>query len=377
MSFVEFTGRARLGRRTKNLVGRLTPGDVAIIDHQDIDRVSAEELLESGVRVVVNVARSQTGRFPNPGPLLLVRGGVRLIDAPGAPLFDELSDGEDVSVRGASVFRNGSCLANGRTLGAEELARALAEQQSRVTEALEGFAENTLRYLLDEGRLLAEGVEFPALETRFRDRHALVVARGPGYKRDLAIVRPYVRDFKPVLIGVDGGADALLAGGMKPDVIVGDMDPVSDGALRCGAELMVHAYRDGEAPGAPRLERLGLQYSSVSAPGISEDIALLLAFEKGAELIVAVGTHFNLTEFLERDRAGMSSTFVTRLKVGEILIDAKGVSRLVSRQVGLWPLILFAVAGLGAVVVAVVASPGLRHFIGLLSQRIRDLLGLG
>jgi uncharacterized membrane-anchored protein len=377
MSFVEFTGRARLGRRTKNLVARLGPGDVAIIDHQDIDRVSAEELLESGVRVVVNVARSQTGRFPNPGPLLLVRGGVRLIDAPGAPLFDELSDGEDVSVRGASVFRNGSCLANGRTLEAEELARALAEQQGRVTEALEGFAENTLRYLLDEGRLLAEGVEFPALETRFRDRHALVVARGPGYKRDLAIVRPYVRDFKPVLIGVDGGADALLAGGMKPNVIVGDMDSVSDGALRCGAELMVHAYRDGEAPGAPRLERLGLQYSSVSAPGISEDIALLLAFEKGAELIVAVGTHFNLTEFLERDRAGMSSTFVTRLKVGEILIDAKGVSRLVSRQVGLWPLILFAAAGLGAVVVAIVASPGLRHFIGLLSQRIRDLLGLG
>ena len=377
MSFVEFTGRARLGRRTKNLVGRLGPGDVAIIDHQDIDRVSAEELLESGVRVVVNVARSQTGRFPNPGPLLLVRGGVRLIDAPGAPLFDELSDGEDVSVRGASVFRNGSCLANGRTLEAEELARALAEQRGRVTEALEGFAENTLRYLLDEGRLLAEGVEFPALETRFRDRHALVVARGPGYKRDLAIVRPYVRDFKPVLIGVDGGADALLAGGMKPDVIVGDMDSVSDGALRCGAELMVHAYRDGEAPGAPRLERLGLRYSSVSAPGISEDFALLLAFEKGAELIVAVGTHFNLTEFLERDRAGMSSTFVTRLKVGEILIDAKGVSRLVSRQVGLWPLILFAAAGLGAVVVAIVASPGLRHFIGLLSQRIRDLLGLG
>jgi uncharacterized membrane-anchored protein len=326
MSFIEFTGRARLGRRTKNLVARLGPDDVAIIDHQDIDRVSAEELLESGVRVVVNVASSQTGRFPNPGPLLLVRGGVRLIDAPGAPLFDELSDGDDVSVRGASVFRNGTCVASGRSLGAEELARVLAEQQGRVTEALEGFAENTLRYLRDEGRLLTEGVEFPPLETRFRERHALVVARGPGYKRDLAIVRGYVRDFKPVLVGVDGGADALLSGGMKPHVIVGDMDSVSDGALRCGAELIVHAYRDGEAPGAARLERLGLTYSSVSAPGISEDIALLLAFEKGAELIVAVGTHFNLTEFLERDRAGMSSTFVTRLKVGEILIDAKGVS---------------------------------------------------
>ncbi len=377
MSFVEFTGTARLGRKTKSLVQRLGPGDVAIIDHQDLDRASAEELLESGVRVVVNVAESQSGRFPNPGPLLLVRAGVRVIDAPGATLFDELGDGEPVTVRGASLFRNGSCLASGRTLEAGRLEAALAEQRARVTDALEVFAENTLRYLREEGRLLAEGVQFPVLRTRFRDRHALVVARGPGHKRDLAIVRSYVRGFRPVIVGVDGGADALLQAGMRPDVIVGDMDSVSDRALGCGAELMVHAYRDGGAPGAARLEELGLAFTRVAAPGISEDLALLLAYEKGAELIVAVGTHFNLIEFLERDRAGMSSTFVTRLKVGEILVDAKGVSRLVSRQVGLWPLIAFAGAGLGAVVVAILASPGLRHFIGLLSQRIRDLLGLG
>jgi uncharacterized membrane-anchored protein len=376
MSFVEFTGTARLGRRTKSLVRRLGPGDVAIIDHQDLDRASAEELLESGVRVVVNVANSQSGRFPNPGPLLLVRGGVRLIDAPGAALFDELGDGESVTVRGASLFRNGTCLASGSALEANRLEAALAEQRARVTQSLEEFAANTLRYLREEGRLLAEGVQFPALRTRFRERHALVVARGPGYKRDLAIVRPYVRDFRPVLIGVDGGADALLQAGLRPDVIVGDMDSVSDRALRCGAELVVHAYADGGAPGAERLERLGLQFSTVAAPGISEDLALLLAYEKGAELIVAVGTHFNLIEFLERDRAGMSSTFVTRLKVGEILVDAKGVSRLVSRQVGLWPLAAFAVTGLAAVMVAILASPGLRHFIGLVVQRLRDLLGL-
>jgi uncharacterized membrane-anchored protein len=377
VSFIEFTGTARLDRRTKSLVRRLGPGDVAIIDHEDIDRVSAEELLESGVRVVVNVARSQTGRFPNPGPLLLVRGGVRLIDAPGAPLFDEIGDGEAVTVRGASLFRNGTCLANGRALDPAGLEASLAEQRARVTDALEVFAENTLQYLREEGRLLAEGLNFPPLQTRFRERHALVVARGPGYKRDLAMVRPYVRDFKPVVVGVDGGADALLQAGMRPDVIVGDMDSVSDQALRSGAELVVHAYPNGSAPGAARLEQLGLEPKLVAATGISEDVALLLAYEKGAELIVAVGTHFNLIEFLERDRAGMSSTFVTRLKVGEILIDAKGVSRLASRQVGVWPLVALAAAGLGAVVVAIVASPGLRHFIGLLSQRIRDLLGLG
>src|SRR5213596_1157755 len=376
-TFIEFTGAAKLDRRTKNLVRRLSPDDVAVIDHTDLDRVSAEELLESGVRVVVNVASSQSGRFPNPGPLLLVRGGVRLIDAPGAPIFDEVSEGDHVTVRGASVFRNGDCVAAGRTLSAEELAGALAEQQSRVTDALESFADNTMRYLREEGRFLSEGIDFPPLKTRFRDRHALVVARGPGHKRDLRIVRPYIRDFKPVLIAVDGGADALLEAGYKPDVIVGDMDSVSDKSLKSGAELVVHAYPNGPAPGAERAEQLGVRYETVPATGISEDVALLLAFEKGSELIVAVGTHFNLIEFLERNRAGMSSTFITRLKVGEILIDAKGVSRLASRQVGLWPLVLFTLAGLGAIGVAIAVSPALRHLIEYLALRLRDLLGIG
>jgi len=377
-SFVEYTGPARLDRRTKHLVGRLTPDDIAIVDHLDLDRVSAEELLEAGVRVVVNVSRSQSGRFPNPGPLLLVRGGVRLIDAPGAPLFEQVAEGEPLTVRGASVFRNGTRLATGQILAEADLEEALHEQLSRVTEALESFAENTLRYLREEGRLLAEGIDFPPLETRIRDRHVLVVARGPGHKRDLQIVKPYIREFKPVLVGVDGGADALIEAGYAPDVIVGDMDSVTDDALRSGAELVVHGYPEsGDAPGAERCERLELPYHVVPAVGISEDVALLLAYEKGAELIVAVGTHFNLTEFLERNRAGMSSTFFTRLKVGEILIDAKGMSRLVSHKVGLWPFVAFASTGLGAIVVAVVASPGLRHLIDLLVLRIKELLGLG
>ena len=375
MSFVEFTGRARLDRRTKHLVRRLTADDIAIVDHADLDRVSAEELVESGVRVVVNVAESQTGRFPNPGPLLLVRGGVRLIDAPGADLFEHVSEGEHLTVRGAGLYRNGTCVATGRVRTEEELAHALAEQQSRVTQSLEAFAENTLLHLREEGSLLSGEIEFPPLETRFRDRHALVVARGPGHRRDLRIVRPYVRDFKPVLVAVDGGADALIEAGYKPHVIVGDMDSVTDRALRSGAELVVHAYRDGEAPGGRRLEGLGLAFHTVRAPGISEDLALLLAHERGAELIVAVGTHFNLLEFLERDRAGMSSTFVTRLKVGENLIDAKGVSRLVSRRVGLWPIAVLILVALAAIVTAVVASPSLRSLLELLELRLRDALG--
>jgi uncharacterized membrane-anchored protein len=376
MVFVEFVGTARLDRRTKHLVKRLGPDDIAIIDHADLDRVSAEELLESGVRVVFNVAPSLTGRYPNVGPLELVRGGVQLIEVTGSPLFENVRDGESLVVRGTSLFRNGTRLAAGRALTEQELERSLAEQSGRLTDALESFADNTLRHLRDEAKLLAEGMQLPQIRTRFRDRHALVVARGPGDERDLRILRSYIRDFKPVLVGVDGGADVLRAAGYKPELVVGDMDSVSDEALRSGAELVVHAYADGFAPGRARLDALGLSSAVLPGPGISEDIAILLAYEKGAELIVAVGTHFNLIEFLERNRAGMSSTFLTRLKVGETLVDARGVSRLFRGRVGLWPFVALAVAGLGTIAAVLVASEDLQNFVSLLVSRISSVLGL-
>jgi uncharacterized membrane-anchored protein len=376
MSFVEFQGTAKLDRRTKRLVKRLGPDDIAILDHADLDRISAEELLESGVRVVFNVSESVTGRFPNPGPLTLVQGGVRLIDVSSADLFEEVKEGEPLVVRGSDLFRNGTRIAAGRRLSEEDLTEALILQRGRVAEALEDFADNTMRFLREEGKLLTEGVALPELRTRFRDRHAVVVARAPEALDDLRIVRTYVRDFRPVLVGVDGGADRLLEAGHTPDVIVGDMDSVSDRALRSGAELVVHAYRSGLAPGGDRLESLGLEYSVLAAPGLSEDVAMLLAFEKGAALIVAVGTHFNLLEFLERHRSGMSSTFVTRLKVGDILVDARGVSRLFRSRVGIGPFVALAFGGLAALTTAVAASPEMRRLFSLLAERLQSLLGL-
>jgi uncharacterized membrane-anchored protein len=376
MSFVEFSGVARLDRRTKRLVKRLGPDDIAIIDHRDIDRASAEELLESRVRVVFNVSPSVTGRFPNVGPLSLVRGGIRLIDCPGAELFEDVKEGESLVVRGAGLYRNGTRLAAGHVHTEDELERALAEQRARVTDALESFAENTLHHVRDESKLLSEGVQVPQLKTSFRDRHALVVARAPEAKRDLRIVRSYIREFKPILIGVDGGADRLLEAGYSPDVVVGDMDSVSDKALRSAAEIVVHAYAGGRAPGRARVDRLGLPSALLPAPGMSEDVAILLAYEKGAELIVAVGTRFNLTEFLERDRAGMSSTFLTRLKVGDILVDARGVSRLFRARAGVGPLLAFVGAGLAAIVAAVAVSSDLQRFLSLVVERAQSVLGL-
>jgi uncharacterized membrane-anchored protein len=369
-------GTARLGKKTKDLVKRLRPGDVAIIDHRDIDRIAAEELIASGVRAVVNVSQSSTGRYPNHGPLLLVQAGVRLVDAPGSRLFDELRDGEEVVIEGGDVRLDGSTLVSGRELKVGELAEQMAEQRERIDEALASFAENTMAHVRQEGELLTGRIEFPPLRTEFRDRHVLIVVRGMTHHKDLRTLRAYIRDVRPLLVGVDGGADALREAGLKPDVILGDMDSASDAALRSGAELILHAYPDGRAPGRDRVERLGLPYTVIPAAGTSQDVAMLLAYERGAALIVSVGAHFNLIEFLDKNRDGMSSTFLTRLRIGETLVDAKGVSRLYAPGLSGGNLALLLAASLAVLVIVIASLPALDNLFELLWLKVRVLLGL-
>ena len=367
---------ARLGRRTKELVKRLRPGEVAVIDHADLDRIAAEDLVACGVAAVVNVAKSSTGRYPNPGPLVLARAGVRLVDAPAAPLFEELDDGERVTVQDGEVRANGTVLASGRTIDLDEASGVLEQQQSRIDEALRAFAENTIEHAREEVELLTGKIEFPRVRTNFRDRHALIVVRGTTYRRDLRTLRAYIEDTHPVLVGVDGGADAILEEGFTPDMVLGDMDSASDAALTGGAEAVVHAYPDGRAPGLERLRRLGVEPVVVPAVGTSQDVAMLLAHEKGAELIVSVGAHFNLTEFLDKNRAGMSSTFLTRLRIGETLVDAKGVSRLYNPGVRGWQMWAFLAVALALIAIVVLSSPELREFLDLVWLKIKVALNL-
>jgi uncharacterized membrane-anchored protein len=372
----DYEGPARLGTRTKRLVKRLEPGDIAVIDHEGIDRVSADDLVATGVRCVVNVAQSCAPSYPNSGPLILAGAGVHLVDVQGAPLFDLLKDGEPLRVRGGKVLRGGDVIADGRVLDLDTVSRAHELGRRRIGEAIESFAENTMAHIREERDLLAGRMELPELETRFRDRPALVVVRGVGHQKDLRMLRPYVRDVRPVLVAVDGGADAILDAGFKPNMIVGDMDSATDAALRCGAELVVHAYPDGRAPGRERLDKLGLDYKLVPAPATSEDVAMLIAAEKGAELIVTVGSHFNLVEFLEKNRAGMSSTFLTRLRIGEILVDAKGVSRLYRPSAGPGPMVFLTLAALITLIVVIAFSPSLGPLFDLLWLKLQILLGL-
>jgi uncharacterized membrane-anchored protein len=370
---LEVHGKARLGRRTKDLVKRLGPEDVAIIDHRDLDRMAAEDLVESGVRGVVNVAPSTSTRYPNPGPLILVRAGVQLVDAVGAPLFDQLADGDMVILREGTVLGPEGVLAEGAVRTLAELTAVQEHQQERIGEAIQDFAENTLEHIREDGEVLAGRLKIPDLRTDFRDRHALIVVRGTDYRRDLRAIRPYVRDLRPVLVGVDGGGDALLEAGLRPDLIIGDMDSASDKVLGCGAELVVHAYRDGSAPGRERLERLGLEHKVLPATGTSQDVAMLLAYERGARLIVSVGSHFNLIEFLDKDRAGMSSTFLTRLRVGEILVDTKGVSRLYPTGPSRRLMLLVLLAAFVVFVVVVISSPPMERLIELLWLKLQVL----
>ncbi|WP_069112940.1 putative cytokinetic ring protein SteA [Jiangella alba] len=353
------SGVVRLDHRTKNLTKRLKAGEIAVIDHLDLDRVSAEALVACQAGAVVNVRPSVSGRYPNLGPDIIVRAGIPLVDDVGPDLFSAIKEGERVRVDGTTLYREGTGEAVGVGIRHDEesLAKLMSAAREGLSAQLEAFAANTMEYLKRERELLLDGVGVPEIRTDLDGRHVLIVVRGYDYKEDLVTLRPYIREYDPVLIGVDGGADALLEVGQKPDIIVGDMDSVSDDALASGAELIVHAYRDGRAPGLGRLERMGLSGVPFAATGTSEDIAMLLADDKGASLIVAVGTHATLVEFLDKGRSGMASTFLTRLRVGSKLVDAKGVSRLYHSSVPAWMLAVLVVAGITAVVAAMYSTP--------------------
>ena len=383
------SGPVRVDARTKKLTKRLRAGEVAVIDHTDLDRVAAEALAEARPVAVLNAAPSVSGRYPNLGPGILVDAGVPLIDDMGADIM-RLREGQRVTIDmdcdGPARVRlagRSEAVAEGVVQTRERVDEAMEAAKAGLSVQLEAFAVNTMEYMRGERDLLLNGVGMPDIRTRMSGRHVLIVVRGYSYKEDLMALRPYIRDYKPVIIGVDGGADAVLEAGLKPDMIVGDMDSVSDSALECGAEIVVHAYRDGRAPGLARVESLEVEHKVFAATGTSEDIAMLMADSAGAELIVAVGTHVTLLEFLDKGREGMSSTFLTRLKVGNRLIDAKGVSRLYRTRISGWHLALLALAGLIALFAALASTPAGQTFLGLsgavwddLVNFFRSLVGL-
>ena len=373
---------ARVDRRTKDLVSRMRQGDIAVIDHEDIDRVAAEGLVDAGVAAVVNAAASISGRYPNLGPLILAEADIPLIDHVGSILMEKLRDGDPLRLDGDRVFVGDRLVGVGIRQSRIAILHDMEAARVDLDEHFESFARNTLDYMRDERDLLFGGAGLPDLAHDLAGRPVLVVVRGYGYREDLAALRAYIRDVRPVLVGVDGGADALIDEGYQPDLIIGDMDSVSDSALllartprrrRLPTELVLHAYVDGRAPGRNRLRALDVPFTLVCSSGTSEDVAFLLAHEKRADLIVAVGTHGNLREFLDKGRAGMASTFLVRLRVGEILMDAKGVSRIYGdRAFRKRDTLLLLGSALFAMAVVVWVSPPLRLYITQQFEQFRQ-----
>jgi uncharacterized membrane-anchored protein len=319
-----------------------------------------------------------SGRYPNTGPSILISAGIPIIDSAGSEIMSLVREGETLAIKGGSILRDGTIIAEGNLFTTSDVKRIAEESRANLAQELQSFAENTLHYIKEEKSLILDPVDVPEIRTKFSGRHVLIVVRGEGYIDDLAIIKSYLQEVRPVMIGVDGGADALLDLGFKPDMIVGDMDSVSDDALRCGAEIVVHAYGTGEkaAPGLAKVRSLGLDAEVFPLQGTSEDMAMILAYEMGADIIVAVGTHSSLIDFLDKGRAGMASTFLTRMKIGSKLVDARGVSRLYRRTPGMKEFGVLIAAAAVPVLTVVLQLPAVRTWFGFVFFRLRHLFGL-
>lgn len=351
------TGAARVGRRTTTLVKRLRPGDIAVIDHTDLDRLSADALVAAQVGAVVNVGASTSGRYPNLGPRIVTDAGIPLLDVDAPDLLNQVSDGDSLRIEGGSVYRDDVELASGRLLDSASVTEAMHDARAGMSTQLEAFTANAQEFIRRERDLLLDGEGVPDVRTRLSGRPVVVVMRAYDYQEDLRRLRRYVRENDPVLVGVGAGADALIEAGHRPDLVIGDGETISDRALASGAEVVLHHPRGTRPVAGDRFERLGVRTVPFGTSGSSEDAAMLLADTHGADLVVAVGSHATLVEFLDKGRTTMASTFITRLRVGATLVDAKSVHRLYRSPVRTWQLLLVALLGLVAVAVAVAATP--------------------
>ncbi len=365
-------GKVYKDRCTKDLAHRLKPGCIALIDHEDVDEMAVDSLLEARARAVLNTRSFFTGSFPLQSSFRLIEAGVLMLENVNDSLFELVEDSDYLCINGEEIWMQGKLLGKGRLFSEKDFLERFRQACEKKEDVWTEFLENTLQYIKNEKEIFLNRVKVPPLNTKMEGRDVVVVARGKGYREDLRILTDYLKEAQPVMVGVDGGGDALYRYGFKPDVVVGDMDSVSDAVLRGAGEVIVHTYQDNRAsPGIKRVQELGVAYHSFSMPGTSEDIALILAYENGAALIVALGTHFGVTDFLEKGRKGMASTFLVRLKVAERLIDAKGVNRLY-RKGNPWSLVGFMfLSALVPLLVLWIISPVIQHLLHLVALRLQ------
>lgn len=368
-------GKIKKDRKTKNLIKKLNPGDIALICHKDIDEVAAESLIKKKVKAVINTEPAITGEYPNKGPEKILKANIPVIDSVGERVYRILQDGDKIRITNGKIFLKDKQIAKGRVIDEITLKKILNETQKRMTALVDEFVENTITYAKKEKWIVTRNLKLPKIKTKIKNNHVLIAVRGKDYLQDLKAIKSYIEEVRPVLIGVDGGGDALLEFGFVPDILIGDMDSVSDECLKNAKEIIVHAYQDGKAPGLKRISQLGLSATLFPCPGTSEDVAMLLAYEKGADLIVAVGTHTNIIDFLEKGRKGMASTFLVRLKIGSKLVDAKGVNKLYKNKFNYRYLLAICLAALWPIIIVGLISPPFSYMLRLMRLKLKVMLG--
>lgn len=347
------SGVARVDRRTDGLLRRIRAGEIAVLDQVDLDRATADALVAAEVAAVVNASPSISGRFPNLGPEVLVAAGIPLLDDVGAEALHTIKDGSRIRLHEGVVYAGELRLAHGVVQTADSVADAMVEAKSGLTHQLEAFAANTTEFMRRERALLLDGFGVPEVDVELAHRQVLVVAAGFDHAAELARLKNYIREYRPVLVGVGAGADALLAAGHKPQLIVGDPGEVSTEALTCGADVVVPAFADGHAPGLHRVQDLGASAVTFPSSANPEDLALLLAAHHGAALVVTVGLSASMAEFLDKARSSSNaSTFLTRLQLGGNLVDGRVIATLYRSRISLGAILLM----IGAAVVAVLAA---------------------
>ncbi|GAA1480076.1 putative cytokinetic ring protein SteA [Gordonia sinesedis] len=351
------TGIARIDKNTRRLLDRVGPGDIAILDEVDLDRVTADALVEANVVAVVNASRSITGRYPNLGPEVLVASGIVLLDEVGPEVFKRVKDGAKLRVHDDRLFVGERRLAKGAELEEHDIADMMIDAKSGLVDHLEAFSGNTIEFIRSESPLLIDGVGVPDVDVSLAGKHVVIVADGADRVADLRALKPFIKEYSPVLIGVGAGADTLVKAGYRPSVIVGDPVDMKTATLKSGAQVVLPADTDGHAPGLERIQDLGIGATTFPAAGSAADLALLLTDYHGADLIVTVGYGGTLDDFFDRSRRESNpSTFLTRLKVGPKLVDAKAVATLYRSRVSGAVIACVIMAALVAVIAAIMLS---------------------
>ena len=350
-------GTARVEKDIDKLLPRIEPGDIVVIDILDLDRATADALVSANIAGVVNAATSISGRYPNLGPEVLVGNGIVLVDDAGPEIFKKIKDGAKIRLHDGGVYAGDRRLVAGTERSEQEIMEIMHEAKTGLVAHLEAFAGNTIEFIRSESPLLIDGVGIPSIDVDMHRRHVVVVAEGPAAEADLKALKPFIKEYQPVLVGVGSGADVLHKAGYRAQLIVGDPGNISTETLKSGAQVVLPADADGHAPGLERIQDLGIGAMTFPAAGSAADLALLLADHHGASLIVTAGHSASIEEFFDRSRQQSNpSTFLTRLKVGEKLVDAKAVATLYRNRVSAGAVAMLVLAMLIAVVVALWVS---------------------